>query len=305
MRYPSPARRATILLTLAVLASGCRRGGLPVFNLLGLDKPLVVGMVEDDPLQVINPFSPYDGLRRELGDAIGRSVAIDMCLPMQVAPYLAAGHYHLAIVSPTQYAALPNRAELPVIAAPVDAKGRVARSALLVTPAASEIQGVADLRGKVVAFGPANHARTHRAAMRLLADNGVALQDLSLELLPVPGSPRHLPDAAAVFEQVLRGAAVAGFVDQLAWEALPERSATGSTPARAAFRVVAQTVAVPDRLWLASPKLEADTLARVRAFLTGPRLHGAECLKPLSISGFDTPDADALKGCTALDPTSK
>lgn len=305
MRYPPLAVRATILFTLTSLSIGCRRGGLPVFNLLGLDRPLVVGMVEDNPLQVINPFSPYDGLRRELGDAVGRSVAIDMCLPMQVAPYLTAGHYHLAIVSPTQYAALPNRAEFPVVAAPADATGRMARCALLLTAAASEIQSVADLRGKAVAFGPANDPRAHHAAVRLLADQGVTPQDLSLELLPVPGTLRHLPDATGVLDHVRRRAAAAGFVDEAAWEALPERGDTGSAPARAAFRIVARTVAVPDRVWLASPKLEADMLARVRAFLTGPRLHGAECLKPLNIAGFGTPSADVLDGCMALAPAEK
>lgn len=284
--------------------AGCQSTGARFLSLIGVqEKPLVVALVADrtkGPLAIVNPFGPYEALQAVLREELDCPVPLDLCYPLQLESSLGSGICHLAVVSTGQYAGLPNRERFMVVAVPVDEQGRVARPALLVVAARSAIESVEDLRGKTVAFGPAYDARTHQAGLELLARHGLKKTDLSLELLPLAGALKHMPNMRAVAQTVINASSDAGFIDEAAWEALPEKSADGEEPARDRLRVVARTLAVPDRLILASPTLAEATVEKVRAALMLVERDHPDALTALHISGYRPPSDELLAVCGRL-----
>lgn len=303
----SSAGRSIGLLAATALvgAPGCQTAGGRFLSLIGLQKePLALAvLVEPGPagaVQSLNPFTPYAGLQGALRDALGRPISVDLCFPFQGEGGLHSGWYDLAVVTPAQFARLESRERLPVLAVALDEQGRAAQPALLIVPAASPTRGIADLRGKVVAFGPAEDSRTHHAALQLLERAGLARTDLQLSPVPLPGSLKHFPNMRAVAQSVLAGSSDAGFITQAAWDALPERDARPGEPARAALRVLAATAALPDRLVVGSPKLDAPTADQVRAALLAVGRTRPEAVAPLGSAGFVEPEPELLAACRAL-----
>jgi len=297
----------SLALVALIANAGCRSGGIPLLNLFGVGKPLVVALVAEprtesasSPLELLNPFAPYEPLRKALGEHMGRPVAMDLCLPIQVNANLAHGFYHLAIVSPVQFAEFNEAQGFAAIAVPIDEQQRPARCAVLVTGAKSDIRKVEDLRGRKVAFGPERDARTHQAGLALLKQHGLAKTDLSLEVLPIPGSLRHFPDMRSIAQSVQNGSYAAGFIDEAAWEALAERGEREGEPSRDKLRVIGRTVAVPDRLIVCSPTLDAATTEKVRSFLLAVGKEHAEVLRPLRVSGYLEPGKELLETCREL-----
>ncbi len=302
-------RRAasTILALTAPLLCGlgCQAAGHRLLSLIGIQKkPLSIALVIDRPTdaaQAFNPFPAYGPLQRVLSEHLGQPVAVDACFAFQVESGLASGWYDLAVLTPVQYAALRSPDTARVLAVSVDKQGQAATRALLVVPVGSEITTVGDLRGQVVAFGASGDLRAHHAALELLADAELKPTDLSLEVLPVPGSLKHLPDGRAVAQSVLNASSAAGFVDQGAWDAFPEQ-AEGDEPARDKLRVLARTIAVPNRLLLASPHLDDATADQVRAFVLRVGTAHPEVMEPLASSGYAAPTAEMLADCRSLAP---
>ena len=310
-------RPALLLCVLTLLgATGCQSAGLRFLSLIGLEKePVVVALVAEKrpaasaaPLEALNPFAPYDALRAELSKELGRPVALDLCFPLQLAPSLSTGMFHLAVVSPGQYAGLAKREQFPVIAVPSNAEGRVTRPALLVVPSGSPVESVEALRGMTVAFGPARDARTHYAAVNLLARHGLKTSDLSLEVLPILGSLKHMPNMRAVAQTVINGSSGAGFIDAAAWAEFPEHDERRGEPARDKLRVIARTAELPDRLILASSKLDQAALEGTREFLLAAGEKHPESLRPLRVAHYAAPTDEILAACAGLlkaEPASK
>ncbi len=292
---------AVVLTTALVATLGCASGAVRFLNLIGLsERPLVVLHVaaqqretgEGTVAKLIDPFAPYRGIRQALGKDIQRTVVPELCFSFQIEPSLRVGTSHLAVVSPLDYARLGNKDDFPIVAVPVDRSGQVARPALLVVKQDSPIQSVPELARKRVAFGPADHPRTHIAALKLLQENGVTRSNLSLELLPVPGTLRHRESAADIARDVASGATAAGFVDAHDWDALPETS-TDKQIGRDRLRILAKTQEVPYRLIIASPTLERQTVVAVRDFFLRAGTEHADAM-PLNLSGFAAVEPDQV-----------
>ncbi len=301
------ASRYVCLLVVIALsgATGCQTTGSYLLSTIGLEKkPVAVALVlEEKPgaaVASLNPFPAYVPLQKALADDLGRPVAVDSCFAFQACQGLSNGWYAVAVVTPTQFARLPKDQSWRVLAAPVDPQGRVTRRAVLVVATGSPVTGAAELRGKVVAFGPRDDARTHLAALQLLREAGLEPTDLSLELLPIPGSLKHMPDMRAVAQTVINGSADAGFIDEAAWEAFAEHSQQEGEPARDKLRIIGRTVALPGRLLIASPKLDDTTARKVSAFLLATGTKHPEVLEPLGLSGYQLPDDAAITACRVL-----
>jgi len=305
MRW-SAVRHVRLLAGLALVCStGCQTVGLRFLNLIGLEKkPLsLVLVLENRPseaAQVLNPFKPYGPLQKAMAAKLGRPVSVDPCFDFQLQSGLDSGWHDLAIVTPAQYARLKDTSRYKVLAVPLDERGRAARCAVLVVPATSKINAVEELRGKVVAFGPHDDARTHHAAVQLLAQAGLKKTDLSLEVLPIPGSLKHMPHARAIAQTVMSGSAHAGFIDEAAWEAFPEHAEKEGDPAREELREIGRTVALPTRLVIASPSLKPAAAAEVERFLVAVGKTEPEVLEALRVSGYRVPDADLISSCGKL-----
>ncbi len=295
-----------LLLAVALsLLTGCHSTGVRFLSLIGLEKqPLSVALVAGQPTEAVaealNPFPAYAALQKALSEQLGRPVAVDVCFPFQVDSSLVSGWYDLAVVTPSQYAGLTEPQSLRVLAIPLDQQHRPARSAVLVVSAGSPVQTMPELRGRAVAFGPPGDSRTHYAALLLLQEAGLKKTDLALDLLPVPGSLKHLPDMRSVAQTVIAGSAAAGFIDEAAWAAFPTHSAQAGEPAQDKLRALARTRALPDSLVVASPKLDAATADRVQAFLLAAGTEHPDALEPLALSGYQTPTADLLSACRSL-----
>ncbi|MCH8808150.1 MAG: phosphate/phosphite/phosphonate ABC transporter substrate-binding protein [Planctomycetes bacterium] len=294
-----------LMLTVLLATTGCRSAGLRLLNLIGIKKdPIMVLFVLDDehepPKDIrewINPAAPYEPLLAAMERELGRPVGYDMCFSFQLAPCLNTGLSHLAVVSASQYVEVLDHGEFEVLAVAIDDKGRSARSALLVVPAESGIRGLDDLRKKRIAFGPNGDARTHHAAWKLLREHGLDKTDLALELLPLPGSLKHMPHMRAIAQSVINHSSDAGFVDEGAWEAFPESDPREGEPARDKLRVVARTVAVPNQLILRSPKLDDPGAKSVRAFLMSVGAKSPEALDALPNAGYGPASAELLALC--------
>jgi ABC-type phosphate/phosphonate transport system substrate-binding protein len=300
MRRNASCSLALFLAVMLLANAGCRSGGIPLLNLVPIGKPVVVALVTDTPLESGHALMAYEPMRAALGKALDRNVYTELCLPLQGEPCLKSGMYQVAVVSPVHYARFSAAEPLPALAVPADAKGRVARPALLVVAKDSDIQKPEDLRGKKVAFGPSSDARTHEAGLELLRRSGLAKTDLALELFPVPGSLRHFPNMRSIAQSVMSGGYDAGFIDEQAWEAFPEDDEREGEPARDKLRVIARTVAVPDRLVVCSPKLSQADGEKIRRFLLAAAQEHPQILHPLRLSGYQEPPGELLDTCRRL-----
>lgn len=298
---------ASVLAPLLILQFGCQATGVAVLNLIGVaEKPLVITSVAERAHQLVgtlgvpDPFAQTRDLNRELGKAVKRTVVNDMCFEFQLGPNLALGTAQLANVSAIQYARLTDRSKYEVLAVSQDTKGRAARRAHLIVAANAPIERVGDVRGKTVAFGPSRDGRTHQAALLLLRENGLTRTDLSLELFPVPGSLKTFPNARDVAQSVLNGSSDAGFVDELAWEEFPDEAPRAGEIGKSRFRIVASTVATPERLVLRSASLDDATARGVSEFLLHAGEQHAAALKPMRLGGFVAPSPELLEACLRL-----
>lgn len=289
---------AAAIAVAPLLLAGCavRGAGVGLLNLIGLsEKPLVISYValqtpqteSLNPFVALNPFTATEGFHAAMSRSLHRRATPYLCLPFQLEFDLSLGVCHLAVISPVEFAGFRERGKFTVLAASTDGAGRAARSALLIVPRESPISRVEDLREKVVAFGSRRSPRTLHAALLLLGEHGVAQKDLALELFPVPGSLRMFDSDAEIAAAVLRSQVEAGFVDEAYWESLAEDAAgDGAAPARAKFRVVERTIALPDRLVVASPRMSKDDCRRVADFLLAVGHEDAASLKPMQVAGF-------------------
>jgi ABC-type phosphate/phosphonate transport system substrate-binding protein len=299
--------RAVLLLMVGVLVfqAGCQSGaaGASFLSLFGLSqKPVVMALVVERG--VLDPFKPHEKLRQAMSEAIKRPVRLDLCLPIQLEPNLNLGFYQFACITPGCYIEMNNRERFEVIAVAADEAGRVTRSALLVVPIDSEIKRVEDLRGKTVAFGPRGDARTHLAAMALLRDHGLVKTDLSLEVLPVPGSLKHFPQMRDIAQSVINHSSDAGFIDEAAFEMFPESAAPEGEPTRDKLRVIARTMPVPQKLVIRSPKVATDVANEVTDFLLTADRNHPDALRPLLFSAYRPASEQVLASCERLAETN-
>jgi ABC-type phosphate/phosphonate transport system substrate-binding protein len=176
----------------------------------------------------------------------------------------------------------------------VDDAGRAARSAVLAVAADGNIEKVEDLRGKTVAFGPRDDARTHHAGLALLREHGLEKSDLSLSLLPIPGSLKHLANMRDIAQSVINGSSDAGFIDEAAFETLMQGAEVEEEPARDKLRVIARTMPVPEKLVIRSPKVDQATVDKVTDFLLTAGEKHPEALHALLFSAYRKPTEGML-----------
>lgn len=301
MRY-SKSCIAVAAAGLLLVAAGCQSGapGTEFLSLVGLSKKPVVVALTPEP-GVLNPFATYEPLRKQMEQAFGRPVRLDLALPrLQLEPNLDLGLYHFAIVGMGDYAGMARRERFGALAMSVGEHGTPGRPALLIVPANSKIESIEALRGKTVAFGPKEDARTTLAALALLREHGIKKTDLSLQLLPVPGSLKHFQKMREIAQSVMNYSSDAGFIDEAAYNGLPETTDVENEPARDRLRVIARTIAVPDKIVLRSPKVDDKTAAQFAQFLLSVGKDHPEVLHPLRLSGFVAPGEELKALCDKL-----
>lgn len=288
-----------VLLTgLAAMSVGCR--SLFNISLMAVEKPMRLAMVTENPAELVNPFSPYDPLLDALSAEIDQRVRLEPAFPFQVGPQLASGSYKLALATPAQYAQFPNASEVNILAIAADSAQHQSVPALLIVAVDSPIQTVADLRGKRVAFGAEDNSRSYHAARRLLRDNDLKRSDLAPSPVVLETFRFSQRSAVARTQLVLEDAVDAAFIDLREWESFPVEETGGSEPCQSKLRIVAQTVAVPDLMLLASPMLPADVAADIQQFLFAIGDQRPDLFSALPYAGFWPPTDSVVETCNKL-----
>jgi len=287
-------RASAVVTVMALLTqTACHRGASSAsfLSLFGLSKkPVVVALVARP--DVLDPFTPHEKLRQAMSESLKRPVRFDLCLPIQLEPNLKLGFYDMALVTPACYVEMSDPDRFDIIAASADCDGRLRHAALLVTPVDSDIQEVADLRGRKVAFGPKHEARTHHAGLALLREHGIEKADLQLSIFPVPGSLKHYSTMWNLALAIQNGEMDAGFIDELAFEEFAADSPTPEDPSRNKLRIIARTKPVPEMLVIKSPKAKPELIGKATDFLLSVGETHPEALRPLLLSAYEIPTAD-------------
>ena len=221
-----------------------------------------------------------------------------------LAKQLELGNVAYAIVSPAEYAAMEEPGKITVLAAALNKSGKTSRLAYIVSRADSSVKSVADCKGKRFAFGAYRDLLTDTAAQRTLESRGVPVKNLFPELVTPPPLGMefrlYLRDDAAktvAFDPTVD----AGIIDELAYAALPDKGGNLITgPSKDQFKILDQTVAVPELLVLAGPAADPTLTAKLKDELLTKVKDDQRVCRDLGIAGFAEPDQAACAAARQL-----
>lgn len=249
---------------------------------------------------LFGPPAEYRALQPRLEDVFESRVVFNAQPDGQaIASQLDLGNLEFAILSAREYCQIENPSNLTMLATAINANGQTSRKAYIVTRAGSSVQSISDLTGKRFAFGTRNDLLTDYAARSALEKAGLSPKELATELLPPPiaydGRLYAGSEAAnKVALPILRGDVIpisAGIIDEIAWDAM---SATGGNvitgPARDDFRIIGETLSVPELLVVAGPGANAEDKAAMERFLLNSAGGDENICKQMGIKGFTTAD---------------
>lgn len=289
-----------------------------VFNPLNLklpflpyQEPVRIGIVDHrtglfDPSSwnIEEVGSPWNPLRRALEQHLGRPVQMEALKPFQIAAHIQSGRLQFAMLGAADY--LGASKEFGSFGEVIGISKVKTRQGLIVARAKSDVQSFADIKGKRFAFGPIGDAVLDVAAKEALVANGVPLDDIQREVLPVPTAfQHHISSNEAAYEVVwglgteLGLGTEVGVIEREEYDAMPESggSLLLRTFGKDNFRVLGETKVVridtiPEGPLLASTETDPKLVEEVREFLvTAGKKHSRE-LTAMGLAGFDPPPAD-------------
>jgi len=223
-----------------------------------------------------------------------------------IAAQLEQGNLAYAFLSAAEYAAIENPEKLTPLAAGVNSLGRTSRKALIVARSNSSIQKIAECKGKRFAFGGYRDPLTDFAARRTIEEAGLSVKDLWPELIPPPPIAMegrlYLRDDVA--KTVVNDPTVeVGVVDEAYYVRLPESGGNFITgPSRDQLRVIGETVAVPEVLFVAGPSAEPRITELLKDELLNAVKDDEAACRQLGLKGFAAPDIaayEAVRGVLA------
>lgn len=243
---------------------------------------------------------PFHDLRTlsEWADYLGRKLdrpvhVVHRRSHTEIVDLLMQGRLDLAWICPDHYRR--HQQQIEVIAAPV-AQGRQDFQLLVLAPArgAPDINGLLDLRGKVMAFSEPDTNLGSAVVERALARSGAKPEGFFRRVI-------YTGDHERVIRAVANGIAHAGAVMDQAW------AAAQSTDPRqaAALRIIWRSGWRPLPPLVSGPSLPKDTATAMRAALTemGNDAVGRALLADFRFDRFVTPDPDRYR--LAADPEGR
>ncbi len=296
------------LAPLLLLTAGCQSQSrdFSLWNPFGLklpfssDQPPVrIGMVMDsqgvlDPQRWFDAFrtAPWEPMSRQLSDELRQPVQFEPLTADQIAFHLQSGRLHFALVSGESLQKIreknPDIVELA--AAEIST-----RRGVIVTKADSGLRAFADLKGNRFAFGPTSDPILDTAAKACLAANGVTLDDLKREILPLPGTLQYHVSSFESAKEIVYGGTPAGVMDAEEFAALPESGGRftwkGFTFSRDQFHVIGYTEpiavdTIEDARFVASHTVNPALLEKVRGFLLNIEHKHPAAAEAMGFKGF-------------------
>lgn len=299
----------TLAASVVLVASGCQSSSQSFhlwnpFNLKLLggqtEVPVRVGIVFEqksalDPRRWIEELQaePWNRLARNLGHELNRPVQVEPLTVDQIAYHLQSGRLQYAIVpGEAVQRIVDHQCEFVQLAAAQVGQ----RRGVIVADADSGIRTFGELKGKRFAFGPKGDAVLDSAAKAALEANGVAIDDLRKEILPIPGTLQHHISSFEVAKEVVYGGTTAGVLDADEFSTMPASGGRftwrGFRLSRDQFNVIGYTEPIAedtliDARFLASPSVDERTRGAVRDMLVGLKVHDAKALHDLGFARFD------------------
>lgn len=272
---------------------------------LPYQQPVRIGIVHEltgifDPASwdIAKVGSPWTPFAQHLQRRLNRPVQIEDLKAFQVAAHLQSGRVDFAFLAADDYVRLVDEfGELGEIIAVSEVR---TRQGLIVTKASSKVESLADIKGKRFAFGPIGDDVLDKAAKATLVANGVSLDSLQKELLPIPGSfQHHISSNEAAYEIVYGLGTDAGVIEKSEYDAYPGTggSLLFRTFSKSNFRVLGQTEptrvkTISEGPFLAARDTDPKLVEQVRKFLIEAAERDRSALHAMGIAAFRQPAAN-------------
>ncbi len=253
--------------------------------------------------------TPWDNLRRDLENHLGRPVEIETLKPFQIAFHLdETGELDFGLVSAADYLEMIKEGPAgQVLAASV---GRV-RQGVIVARAGSDITSLSDLKGKFFAFGPLGDPVLATATLAYLEANGVPASELKSIL---PGQHQHhISSREAAKEVAYLFGTDAGVIEADEFDAYPETGGRWFPPpltfSKDQFRELGRTEPVKIETigagpFLAGKHTDPELVQRMREFLLAANKEHPAALTSLGFSAFRSFEGDPLREIEQLAATA-
>lgn len=226
-----------------------------------------------------------------------------------LADQLAQGNYAYAILSARELCAIDDTSALTILATGINKLGQSSRKAYIVLRANSHLKEIGDCESRRFAFGRYRDLLTDIAARAALEKAGIPPKNLLPELLTPPpiGLEGRLYLGHDVARTIIADITVnAGVVDEVDYEAMPE---TGGNfilgPSKDQFKIVGETVAIPEMSVVAGPGADEELTARLRDYLFNDLKKDEKVCQQLGVAGFAEPDGAAFEAVRKLLATAR
>jgi hypothetical protein len=278
--------------------------------------PVRIGIAAPDESSdsVLNPIRwlqlehpPWYELENQLSRKLKRPVVVEPMEPFQIAAHLRSGRIDFAWLPAVDYLEMLKDGEAgPVLAL---SEGGVRRG-LIVTAAASHVQGIGDLKQRRFAFGPKGDPVLDLAARETLLKAGIAEADLAKELLPLPGSLQHHVSSEEAAKEIIYGlnlgnlGTAAGVIEESEYMAYAETGGRLLPLPRFSkdqFRILGRTEPLPiqsvdDGPVVAGKETDRELSAAVAAFLLALHDKHRDATHDLGVARFHAPP-DGRNAC--------
>lgn len=294
-------------LSLIVLAAGCTTDPFaPPVRFATTRGAAESTFMQQASLLTIFETAPFKEVQSGVGQAIGRNTQFIMLEPEQIQPHLASGYVQFAFVDAGDEAEVTKDGAGEVIARPVFKEHPPTCTALFVVAKDSPIQSLSDLKGKRVAFGPANHPALHWAALEAIEAAGVPQEELQHELITFTAGPQvnsyqfHINSIESAKAALLKVEADVGVVDKADYDKWPDEgggeilsgaaTVLSLSVAKDQLRIIGETEPVllfPSGAVVASSKADPKMVDEVRDYLTKKLPTNKNVVDGLGLVGYE------------------
>lgn len=257
-----------------------------------------VGLFDPSTWKIGEVGSPWTPLRLRLERYLDAPVQISPLKPFQVAAHLQSGRVDFAFLSAREYIDLSE--EFGDLGSVIAVSDVLERQGLIVADAKSDIQSLKDIAGKRFSFGPAGDPVLDTKARESLVANGVAIESIKKEILPIPNTfQHHISSAESAYEIAYGLGTSVGVIEKSEYLDYPESDGSFllRTFGKDNFRVLAQTEPVrvdtiAEGPFLAAGDTDEELIQRVQKFLLSASENDQSALNAMGLAGFVTPVGD-------------
>ncbi|GJM26782.1 MAG: hypothetical protein DHS20C16_31970 [Phycisphaerae bacterium] len=265
-----------------------------------------VGLFDPSTWKIGEVGSPWTPLRLRLERHLNAPVQIAPLKPFQVAAHVQSGRVDFAFLSARQYIDLSKEfGDLGSVIAVSDVRER---QGLIVADANSEIHSLKDISGKRFSFGPAGDPALDIKTRETLRANGVGIDTIKKEILPIPNTfQHHISSAESAYEIAYGIGTQVGVIEKSDYMDYPDSDGSFllRTFGKDNFRVLAETdpvrvETIPEGPFIAAGDTDEELIQRVQEFLLNASENDQPAMKAMGLAGFVAPIDDVNRQLARL-----